>query len=403
VTPATPSPRKRVVCHLIERLEHGGAESLVHTLASRTPSGNYTSIVCCLQLGPLTARFESDGIRVHCLKVRRRSLLEGPLFLVFVFKLIFGLRRVIETEQVSIIHAHLQDSIIWAAVVGAITRTPVIGTYHGLGIIPVGRQRLDPRNWLRRALYRLAGRWTDRTVAVSGPVRDVLCQQIGLDERKTVLILNGIDTRAVGRVAGRGRSTNDLEVENRTVIICVGRLVAGKGQRFLIDAMPEIVARFPTSVLLLVGEGPDRRSLEEHARAINTSAYVRFAGQRDDVPELLALSTIFVLPSFSEGIPLALIEAMAAGKPVVATAVSGNLDVVLDDRYGVLVPPRDARALATAICALLADGERAAAMAANGQARVQMHFDINRSIGATIALYDEVLAERQHSLQAVHP
>ncbi|HEX7796193.1 MAG TPA: glycosyltransferase [Vicinamibacterales bacterium] len=398
-----PSPPQRVVCHVIERLEYGGAEALVHALAAGMRRSRYRSIVCCLQKGQLAARLERDGIPVHCLNLRRRNLPEGPLFLGFVLQLIAGLRRVVKSEGVTILHAHLPDSIIWAACVGAMTGTPVIATYHGLGIIPQDRSRFDPRNRVRTTLYRLAGKWTDRTIAVSEPVRTMLCEQVGLEERKTVLILNGVDTAAVAHACADVGARPQLHLDGRPVIACVGRLVNAKGQRFLIEAMREVIVQFPNAVLLLVGEGPDQPAFEARVQELGLSTHVRFVGRRDDVPGLLAQSSVFVLPSFAEGIPLALIEAMAAGKPVVATAVPGNVDVVCNDRLGVLVPPRDAHALAAAVCAVLADPARSAAMAAAGQAHVRAHFDIGRSIAATLALYDETLIERSPAAGANRP
>jgi glycosyltransferase involved in cell wall biosynthesis len=383
------------VCHLIERLDYGGGETLVHTLATGMRESPYLPIVCCLQSGPLASRLERDGIRVHCLNLRRRSVLAGPFFVLSVLRILWRLTKLVKTEQVAIIHAHLSDCIILGVLAGALTRTPVVGTYHGLGIFPQGRRRADPRNALRRAFYRLAGRLADRTIAVSPPVRELLCHEMGLDERKTVLVLNGVDTGLLARAAASSGTRTELGLDNRTIVVCVGRLVPWKGQRFLIDAMADVVKRYATAALLLVGSGPELASLEEQIRALGLSNHVRFAADRSDVPELLAMSTIFVLPSFYEGIPLALVEAMAAGKPVVATAVPGNADVVLDDRFGLLVPARDAKALAGALCTLLDDPDRAATMAARGQERVQMLFDVKRSLAATTALYDEVLAERE--------
>jgi glycosyltransferase involved in cell wall biosynthesis len=393
VTIIQPAADRRVVCHFLERLDYGGAEALVHTLATSMSDSHYRPIVCCLQRGRVAVRLEQSGVTVHCLNLRRRSVFD-PLFVFFLLKLTLALRKLIREEAVAIIQAHLPDPTIWASLVGAITGTPVVGTYHGLGIIPPGRGRLDPRNRLRRTLYRMAGRLTARTIAVSVPVRQKLCDELGFDPAKTVLIVNGVDTAAVARATPSARARTDLGLDDRAIICCVGRLIAGKGQRFLIDAMPRILERASTAALLLVGNGPERQAYEERVRQLNLSTRVRFAGERDDVANLLAMADVFVLPSFSEGIPLALIEAMAAGKPVVATAVPGNLDVVVDDRYGVLVPAGDEHALAEAIGRLLADPKRAAVIGANGQARVRTHFDVQRSVLATIQLYDEVLSTR---------
>ncbi len=388
-----------MVCQFIESLEYGGAEALVYRLAAGMRDSSYRPVVCCLRRGPLADRLEADGIRVHCLDLRRRSVLDGPAFLVFAVRLLRGLRAVLQSERADIVHAHLPDSIIWAAIAGRLTDTPVLGTYHGLGILPTGRGRFDPRNRVRRVLYRLLSRLTDRTIAVSAPVRDVLCREVGMDPRKTVLMLNGVDTEACATPADGDRVRQELDLAGRRVVTCVGRLIPGKGQRFLVDAIVVAARRFPDATLVLVGDGPERSALEAHARALGVADRVRVLGERSDIPAILAASDVFVLPSFSEGIPLSLVEAMAAAKPVVATAVPGNLDVVVDGRYGLLVPPGNAEALADALCDLLADPCAARALGVRGQGRARAAFDIKRSLTGTIALYDEVLAERTARLR----
>jgi glycosyltransferase involved in cell wall biosynthesis len=393
---AAANPLKRVVCHLIERLDYGGAETLVHSLATGLRDSGYRPIVCVLQPGALADRLEGHGVRVHCLNLQRHSILEGPAFALFVTRLVRGLARLVKAEGVSVIHAHMPDAIIWAACVGRLTGTAVVGTYHGLGNLPRGRSPMDPRNALRRRLYRAAASSSDRTIAVSPAVRQWLCGEMGFDERKTVLLMNGVETKAFARQAVHDDdgARAQLGLAGRTIVVCVGRLVPGKGHRYLIEAMARVCERYPNAALLLVGDGPERPSLERQVHELNLSGSVRFAGQRSDVMALLGMSSLFVLPSFSEGIPIALIEAMAAGKPVVATAIAGNLDVVVDDRFGLLVPSGDAQALADAVCTVLADPDRAAQMAERGQARMRASFDIEQSIAATTALYEEVLAER---------
>jgi len=370
---------------------------LVHSLTTGLEQRGYRSIVCCLQAGAIAARLERDGVRVHCLELRRPSILEGLRFARFVVAAVRGLKRIVESEHVDVIHAHMPDPIIWAAAAGRLTHTAVVGTYHGHGNLPKGRRRWDPRNAIRRALYRSAGAVSDRTIAVSGAVRDWLCRDMGFSERKTVRLLNGVDTRAFARAQGSDRVRAELGLEGRSVIVSVGRLVRGKGHRYLVDAMTIVAQRHPNAALVLVGDGPERGRLEQQVGDLALTDRVCFAGKRPDIPALLAMSALFVLPSFSEGIPIALIEAMAAGTPVVATAVSGNLDVVVDERHGRLVPPGDARELCDAICTTLDDPMGAAERAARAQARVRAAFDIEQTIAATAALYDQVLAERAAS------
>jgi glycosyltransferase involved in cell wall biosynthesis len=143
-----------------------------------------------------------------------------------------------------------------------------------------------------------------------------------------------------------------------------------------------------------VGDGPLRPELEALVAREELQEGVRFARERTDVAEVLAASEVFVLPSDAEGIPLSLIEAMAAAKPVVATRVPGNVDVIRDPAFGALVPPRDPDALAMAIESLLSDPERARKLGSAGQAHVRSEFDIRATLARLERIYDEVLEER---------
>jgi|KBSSwiStaDraftv2_1062776.scaffolds.fasta_scaffold39243_3 glycosyltransferase involved in cell wall biosynthesis len=382
------------VCHVVEGLGYGGAETLVHQLALRMRDTPFAPLVCCLQDGPVGEAMRRDGIIVESLDLPRRTIAEGPAFGIFVARVVARLRRVLHRHDVRLLHAHLHDPIIWASAAGFLHGTPVVGTYHGLGIMPAGRGALDPRNALRRALYRLAARHAARIIAVSSPVRDLLCSTLGFSPATTIVLTNGIDTAAFAGARGGTRVRAELGLDGRRVVTCVGRLVPNKGQALLVDALGELQTTHPDLVLLLVGDGPDRDALAAHAASRGVAARVVFASRRQDVADVLAASTLFVLPSFAEGIPLALLEAMAAGLPVVATAVPGTMDVVTDPSLGVLVPPHDAGALAAGIARLLDHPDEARGMALAGQAHVRRHFDLGSMVAATAALYQSVLAER---------
>jgi len=371
------------VCHVVEGLGYGGAETLVHQLALRMRDTPFAPLVCCLQDGPVGEAMRRDGIIVESLDLPRRTIAEGPAFGIFVARVVARLRRVLHRHDVRLLHAHLHDPIIWASAAGFLHGTPVVGTYHGLGIMPAGRGALDPRNALRRALYRLAARHAARIIAVSSPVRDLLCSTLGFSPATTIVLTNGIDTAAFAGARGGTRVRAELGLDGRRVVTCVGRLVPNKGQALLVDALGELQTTHPDLVLLLVGDGPDRDALAAHAASRGVAARVVFASRRQDVADVLAASTLFVLPSFAEGIPLALLEAMAAGLPVVATAVPGTMDVVTDPSLGVLVPPHDAGALAAGIARLLDHPDEARGMALAGQAHVRRHFDLGSMVAAT--------------------
>jgi glycosyltransferase involved in cell wall biosynthesis len=381
------------VCHVVEGLGYGGAETLVHQLALRMRDTPFAPLVCCLRDGPVGDAMRRDGIAVESLDLPRRTIAQGPAFGIFVARVVARLRRVIERHDVRLLHAHLHDPIIWATAAGLLHGTPVVGTYHGLGILPAGRGALDPRNALRRALYRLAAKRAARIIAVSSPVRDLLCTTLGFSPATTVLLTNGIDTAAFGSGDG-ARVRAELGLNGRRVVTCVGRLVPNKGQALLVDALGELQTTHPDVVLLLVGDGPDRDALAARAASHGAAARVVFTSRRQDVADVLAASNLFVLPSFAEGIPLALLEAMAAGLPVVATAVPGTMDVVSDPSLGLLVPSHDAGALARGIARVFDRPDEAAAMALAGQAHVRRRFDLGSMVDATAALYEAVLAER---------
>jgi glycosyltransferase involved in cell wall biosynthesis len=155
----------------------------------------------------------------------------------------------------------------------------------------------------------------------------------------------------------------------------------------LLRALPPLVRRFPRLRCLVVGDGPLDGALRREAEALGLAGHCRFTGARPDVADLLAAVDVVVLPSLSEGLPFVLLEAMAVGKPVVATRVGGNPEVVEDGTTGLLVPPGDADALGAALARLLDDSAAAAAMGGRGQARVRERFTVRAMIEALEALY----------------
>ena len=382
-----------VVCHLIEALGYGGAETLVHRLATGARGLGYQPLVLSLRGGPLRALLESDGIAVECLDLPRPGLGRAPSFIAFLWRAVFAMCRILRERRVDIVHAHLPDAILLGAPVAMLCRARFVATYHGLGILPAGRGRYDPRNRLRRLLYRFAERLSDRTIAVSVPVRDMLFRELGFSRETTVLVMNGIDTEELGRARDVSHLRSELCLSgSQRIVTCVGRLAINKGQQFLVQAMADLTAEFPEVVLVLVGSGPLADELRSSAVKLGVESSVRFLGERSDVPEILALSEVFVLPSFAEGIPLALLEAMAAGVPVVATRVPGSSDVVEDDRSGLLVPSRDAGALSRAIGRLLRDRRLARGLACRAREHVQQNFDISRTLLETAELYHDILS-----------
>jgi glycosyltransferase involved in cell wall biosynthesis len=249
-----------------------------------------------------------------------------------------------------------------------------------------------------RALYRTALRWVNGLIAVSDDVRSAIRAYFGPVADKITVIYNSVDVRRYELEVDKGPILKELGLPQDAIVIAVvATFKVQKGQRYLIDAMPAVVARFPKLHVLLIGDGEQREALMQQADTMGVNEHVHFLGFRQDIPSLLAASDFFVLPSLWEGLPMALIEAMASGLPVVATAVSGSNQVIVDGVSGLLVPPGNAAELEGAILRVLSDAELAQALGEAAQDRVATFFGAKKQAQDHIDLY---LQELQKDSQA---
>lgn len=241
----------------------------------------------------------------------------------------------------------------------------------------------------RRALLRTVG-GVDRVIAVSDGVRRTY-EAIGVPFDRLVTVPNGVPERGAGPGRRAVRAALGLRAD-QPVVMTVGRLTNMKGQRYLVDATPHLVSRVAGVVVVVVGDGPLRTQLESRAAAIGVHGSVRLLGHRSDARFLLDAADVFVLPSRHEGMPLAAIEAMEAGLPVVATHVIGSREVVADGETGVLVPPEDSVALGAAIAELLTDAGLRATYGAAGRRRYLDRFTAELMAARTQVVYERLLA-----------
>jgi glycosyltransferase involved in cell wall biosynthesis len=235
---------------------------------------------------------------------------------------------------------------------------------------------------------RLAARFVDRFIAVSRANARYLVEEKGLPAHKVVVVENGCELQRFAAEPAPARQELGLSAQDR-VLLVVGRLEPQKGHRVLLEALPAVRAEFPSARLVCIGEGTERPALEEQARRLGLDGAVRFAGFRADVDRWLAAADVVVLPSFYEGLPLAAIEALAARRAVVATAVDGTPEVVVEGRTGLTVPPGDAPALTAAIARVLRDPTLARRLGERGREWVEERFDAQRQVRQTERLYDD--------------
>ena len=291
--------------------------------------------------------------------------------------------RALREEKASILHAHLTWplSCKYGLLAAAFAGVPVVvATTHTC-------QEFPRRQWLLRAQPRLIASCVDRYLPVSEAAAQILRDAFRIPAAKVQVVHNGIPFSSFGRAHSVAPLAGVIPQETLPVILTVGRLGEEKGHHYLLRAATLV----PQATLVIAGEGSLRQSLEAQARQLGIDDRVKFLGHREDIQDLLAMCDVFVLPSLSEGLPVSVLEAMAASKPVIASAVGGNKEVVIHGETGLLVPPADPSALATAIQSILSDRELALRLATAGKARVQLQFSAKTMVERITQTYRELL------------
>lgn len=246
---------------------------------------------------------------------------------------------------------------------------------------------------------RLLSGLTDRAIAVSGSTRDFLVRERFVPAQRVRLIWNGAPLDEFAPVA-RERALavrRGLGLPEQALVVgSVGRLSLQKGHRYLLAAAPGVLARLPETRFLVVGDGDQAESLQRQARELGVDQRVVFAGHRSDVPDVLGAIDVVCISSTYEGTPLALFEAMAAAKAIVSTAVDGCREVLEHGVTGLLVPPAQPAALASALLQALEDAELRAALSRRAR-EASARYDIRKCVGQMEAVYEELLREKGHA------
>jgi glycosyltransferase involved in cell wall biosynthesis len=332
------------VTYLIDKMQRAGAQVHLAQLAARLDRSAFDAeVVCLLDGGPMAEELRGRGIAVDVLGLGR---LYGPRGLAGLPRLARRLR----SRPVDLLHTYLVSANVYGTLAARLARVPAV--------ITTRRDTGFSRNWRLRLLEELfVNPVVDRVVAVSAAVADGTRLERGLKPEQVVTIENGVDMAACDpetQCGDAARRELGLRAEDLTVGV-VGHLSAVKGQADFLAAAALVAAACPRARFLVVGDGPLRASLEALAVSLGIRERVVFTGARADVPRLLAALDVVVVPSHTEGMSNALLEAMAMARPVVATAVPGNRAVVRDGETGRLVAPRAPEALADAVVGLLRD------------------------------------------------
>jgi glycosyltransferase involved in cell wall biosynthesis len=367
--------------HLVLTPFRGGAEE--HVLSLLTALRNYGFTPFIAAPGPLleTMAPELAEFRVNSLTIDMASPLHG-------IRLVAQLAAMLRRERIDLVHCHsVIGSLCALPAVRIFGKQSIVETCHGREFWREGK-RIKGNFWLDRQ----ASRFVDRVIAVSHATARYLRESKRIPGSKIVVIRNGRDLASLlpPKPEASAKARADLGLNNERTVLLLGRLAQEKGHASLLDALTILGSRQPSLIALFAGTGPLEAELKARCKAAGLSYQVRFLGYRTDLPRLLAAADLVVLPSISEGLPLAAVEAHAAARPIVATETGGIPEVVVNGQTGLLVPPNDSAALAEAMHRVLSDPVLALRLGTNGRRFVEQHFDVRVQIERTMALYREL-------------
>jgi glycosyltransferase involved in cell wall biosynthesis len=360
------------LAHLIESDGPGGAERVVADLASEFQARGATNVVFLPADGDgwLASQLHGTGVTIEYFRI------EQPLSPACARSLADRFRR----HRIDLAHSHEFSMAVYGAGASWLAGVPHVITMHG--------SRYYAAHLRRRLAMRAAIALSGRTIAVSHPLADHISKDLHVRRSRIDTILNGV--RATTPPPSRLRDELRLASDDR-LIVSVGNLYPVKGHQHLIDALGILAARHPRVHLAISGRGETAFALTTRARALGLQDRLHLLGLRSDVPAVLAAADVFVLPSLSEGLPLALLEAMFAACPIIASDVGDVAVALAHGDAGVLVEPGNAAALARGLDFLLSDSTRARQLGERAFRRAAAEYDIGHMVRRYRAVYDDLL------------
>lgn len=348
----------------------------------------YEVELACAPGGALIDKVKEEGMRFQPIKHFRQKI--SPLHDSLA---LWELYRLIRRERYDLVHTHNSKAGFIGRLAAKMAKVPIIiHTIHGFAFHEYER---PPRRILFILLERFAARFCDKLITISQPLKEWgLRLRIGRPE-KYLTIYSGIEVEKFQVTIDINEKKMEFGIKpGEKVIGVVAKLWEGKGHAIILEAAPGVIKEIPRVKFLFVGGGYLREKLETQVRELGLSDDIIFSGFRTDIAELTAIFDIAVLASFFEGMGRVLLEAMALGKPVVATRVGGIVDVVKEGESGILVSPGDPVALAKAIVTLLKDEKLTRKMGLAGKERIDERFTARRMIEKITQVYEELLKRR---------
>ncbi|MBI5117366.1 glycosyltransferase family 4 protein [Candidatus Poribacteria bacterium] len=351
----------------------GGEKQVYYLLRGLNERGHRAELVAQPK-SALGERVRELGIRVH--SVRMRGEIDVP-----ASRRIAGL---VNDGHFDVVHMHTAHAHALGCMACAFNRKPVC----------VVSRRVDfPINRKPFGLPALKYRWrVDHYIAISEAVKSVLVSG-GVSIEKVSIVYSGVEPRNHPGFGVEIRRSLGLPAD-LSLVGNVGALVDHKGHRFLIEAVPLVLQRIPSTRFVIVGDGELRDSLKSLASQLSVGDVIMFPGFRPDADKYISAFDVFVVPSHMEGLNTSILDAMMLRRPVIGTTAGGIPEIIVNDKTGLLVPPKDPPALAEAIVGLLGNPEKARRLADAGRAMVMNRFTADRMVEGTIAVYQNLLKNR---------
>jgi glycosyltransferase involved in cell wall biosynthesis len=297
-----------------------------------------------------------------------------------------GFLKILRREQPTVFHAHLSSPLAckWGIVTSILAGIPAsIVTEHLFLDFPYSR--------MARLQQRLIAEWIGKYITVSSGIAKELLHTFQIPKNKIRVIHNAVESGDFVHVSLPPELIELNKKMKKPLVLTVARLVDQKGHHYLLDAACQV----PDVMFLIVGDGPEKAALQDQVCRLKLTDRVLFFGFQSNIPNWLGACDVFVLPSLYEGLPISILEAMAAGKPVIATDIPGNRETVIHGISGLLVPPQNASALATALRSVLINPFMGRRMGEAGREIVSQKFSIKAMVQQVTEVYVECLRDRR--------
>jgi len=370
------------ILHIYQNSKIGGIQQQILSILKEYDREVFNPVFCCL--GPrleIGEEMEKLGIDVVALNRQRYSRFSPGI--------IYDLFKLMKDKKIRILRTHKYRSNFYGRPAAWLAGVPVIiSSEHNIYIDKEFR-------YGRRIVNHLLSRITDKMIAVSDAIGNDIVKYDWIEPSKVQVIRNGVDTEKFSGVKETDLLRKELLLNRGEIVLgFTGRLVVNKGLKYLIDAAVLLKEQMVNFKILIIGKGSLFDELKEMAKSKDVLDKIVFAGERRDIPALLSCFDVYVLPSIKEGLPNALLEAMAAGKPIVATTVGGIPEIIEHGINGLLVPPGDAGSLAKAIKKLIDDSRQAGKLGLAARQSVLNNHSIKATARTWQTLYLSLLKEK---------